>query len=72
MAIRSEYRAPATSKMNIFVTVVDGFQLLNMVTKSSILNIAGVLDLPLAILLQVCKLPDFWDINLVILEITQM
>ena len=33
LAIRRRYKTP---EMNMFVTIADGFQLLNMVTKSSV------------------------------------
>ena len=37
----------AISKMELFVTLVNGLQLLTSVTKNSILDVAGVLDTPL-------------------------
>ena len=37
-------RAPATSKMELFVTLFKGFQSLTNVTKSYILDVVGVLD----------------------------
>ena len=40
-------RAAATSKMERFVTVVNGFQPLTIMTKRSILDVAAALDLPL-------------------------
>ena len=36
-----------TSKMELFVTVVNGFQPLTIIRKSPILDVAGVLDPPL-------------------------
>ena len=41
---RGMSRAPATSKMEIFVTLLIGFQLLTNVTKNPILVVVGVLD----------------------------
>ena len=38
---------PATSKMQLFVALVNGLQPLTNVTKNSILDIVGVLDTPL-------------------------
>ena len=43
-------RAPATSKMEHFVTIVNGFQPLTIITKRSILDVAAVLDPPLVML----------------------
>ena len=40
-------RAPATSKTNLFVTSLNGFQLLTNVIKNPILDVAVVLDMPL-------------------------
>ena len=40
-------RAAATSKMERFVTVVNGFQPLTIMTERSILDVAAALDLPL-------------------------
>ena len=40
-------RAAATSKMERFVTVVNGFQPLTIMTKRSVLDVAAALDLPL-------------------------
>ena len=37
-------RAPMTSKMELFVTILDGFQSLTNVTKNYILDVMGVLD----------------------------
>ena len=44
---RGGSRTAATSKMKHFVIVVNGFQPLTSITKSSILDIAAVLDPPL-------------------------
>ena len=40
-------RAAATSKMERFVITVNGFQLLTIITKRSILDITAALDPPL-------------------------
>ena len=40
---------PATSKMERFVIIVNGFQALIITTKRSILDVAAVLDPPLRI-----------------------
>ena len=37
----------ATSKMERFVIIVNGFQLLTIITKRSVLDVAAVLDPPL-------------------------
>ena len=44
---RGESRTAATSKMEHFVIIVNGFQPLTIITKCSILDIAAVLDSPL-------------------------
>ena len=43
-----ESRAVATSKMECFMIIVNGFQLLTIITKHSILDVAAVLDPPLS------------------------
>ena len=40
-------KTAATSKMELFVIIVNGFQPLTIITKCSILDIAAVLDPPL-------------------------
>ena len=40
------YRTPITSKMGFFMTLVNGWKALSSVTKSSILDIVGALDMP--------------------------
>ena len=40
-------RTAATSKMERFVIIVNGFQPLSIITKCSILDVTAVLDLPL-------------------------
>ena len=44
---RGRYRTAATSKMELFVIIVNGFQSLTIITKCSILDVAAVLDPPL-------------------------
>ena len=44
---RGRSRATATSKMERFVVIVNGFQPLTIITKRSILDVAVALDLPL-------------------------
>ena len=44
---RGGSRADATSKMERFVIIVNGFQSLTVITKGSILDVATVLDPPL-------------------------
>ena len=43
---RGRSRATATSKMERFVVIVNGFQPLTIITKRSILAVAAVLDPP--------------------------
>ena len=43
---RGGSRAAATSKMEYFVIIVEGFQPLTIITERSILDIAAVLDPP--------------------------
>ena len=47
--IRGGSRTAATSKFKHFVIIVNGFQPLTIITKSSILNVAVILDPPLKI-----------------------
>ena len=47
MLHRGGSRAAATSKMERFVIIVNGFQPLTIITKRSILDVAAALDLPL-------------------------
>ena len=44
-------RAAATSKVERFVIIVNGFQPLTIITKRSILDVAAALDLPLELIL---------------------
>ena len=50
IGFRNGSRTAATSKMDLFVIIVNGFQPLTIITKSSILDITAVLDLSLHIL----------------------
>ena len=45
--LRGGSRTAATSKMELFVIIVNGFQPLSIITKCSILDVAAVLDPPL-------------------------
>ena len=47
MPTRGGSRTAATSKMERFVIIVNGFQPLTIITKSSTLDVAAVLDPPL-------------------------
>ena len=49
---RGRSRTVVTYKMEHFVTIVNGFQPLTIVTKCSILDIAAVLDPPLQSMLR--------------------
>ena len=44
MSISGGSRTAATSKMELFVIIVKGFQPLTIITKCSILDVAAVLD----------------------------
>ena len=48
-SIRGGSRAAATSKMEHFVIIVNGFQPLTIITKCSTLDVAAALDPPLSI-----------------------
>ena len=47
MFSRGGSRTAATSKMELLVIILNGFQLLNIVTKTSITGVTAVLDLPM-------------------------
>ena len=49
--IRGGSTTAATSKMKLFVIIANGFQPLTIITKSSILDVAAVIDPPLGIVL---------------------
>ena len=44
---RGGSRTAATSKMELFVIIINGWKPLTMITKHSILDVAAVLDVPL-------------------------
>ena len=48
---RGRSRTAATSKMQLFVIIVNGYQPLTIITKCSILDVAAVLDPSLKIVL---------------------
>ena len=50
MIIRGGSKAAATSKMERFVIIVNGFQPLTIITKPSILDVAAALDPPLILM----------------------
>ena len=47
IVLRGGSRTAATSKMELFVVIVNGWEPLIIITKWSILDVAAVLDLPL-------------------------
>ena len=49
MIVRGGSRTAATSKVELFVIIVNGFQPLTIITKSSTLDVAAVLDPPLIV-----------------------
>ena len=51
MTVRGGSRTAATSKMELFVIIVNGFEPLTIITKCSILDVAAVLDPPLEVLI---------------------
>ena len=57
---RKKILDPKTSKIELFVTLISHFQTLTNVTKNLILNVMGVLDLPLIFrknyIIMYCKL----------------
>ena len=48
---RAGFKAAATSKMERFVIIINGFQPLAIITKRSVLDVATVLDSPLVLAL---------------------
>ena len=48
--VRDGSRAAAISKVECFVIIVNGFQLLTIITKYSILDVAAALDPPLVVI----------------------
>ena len=59
LQIRGGSRTAATSKMELFVILVNGFQPLTIITKCSILDVAAVLDPPLQIIKDFRRFDDF-------------
>ena len=55
---RGGSRTTATSKMERFVIIVNGWKPLTIITKRSILDVAAVLDPPLAF---DCSFADYYD-----------
>ena len=53
----------ATSKVERFVIIVNGFQPLTIISKRSVLNVGAVLDLPLVDLVGVVTRRMFLDVN---------
>ena len=49
-------RADATTKMDRFVIIVNGFQPLTIIAKSSILDVAAALDPPLVMMPRILSL----------------
>ena len=49
-SVRGGSRTAATSKMEMLVIIVNDFQLLTIIAKCSILDVAPVLDLPLSVI----------------------
>ena len=47
--LRDGFRTAVTFKMELLVTVVNGWKPLTIITKNSILNVAAVLDLPVVL-----------------------
>ena len=56
---RGGSRAAATSKMERFVIIVNGWEPLTIITKSSILDVAAALDPPLVVVFQLRWLQEF-------------
>ena len=47
--VRKGFRTAAASKMELFVIIVNGWKPLTIITKSSVLNVAAVLNTPLIV-----------------------
>ena len=54
--VRGGSRAAATSKMECFVIIVNGWKRLTIITKRSILDVAAALDPPLSLILKYLRL----------------
>ena len=59
VSFRGGSRTAATSKMERFVIIVNGFQPLTIITKCSILDVAAVLDPPLSLWKRYVAQPAF-------------
>ena len=59
--IRGGSRTAATSKLGLFVIIVNGFQPLTIITKSSTLDVAVVLDPPCQILRKIQQERPFFE-----------
>ena len=57
--LRGGSRAAATSKMERFVIIVNGWKPLTIITKRSILDVAAVLDPPLSLLENTLAVSDY-------------
>ena len=68
---RGGYRTAATSKMELFLIIVNGWKPLTIITKSSILNVAADLDPPLKGIFRVNEL-DKYDVNKMCSTIRQL
>ena len=55
LMIRGGSSAAATSKMERFVIIVNGWKPLTIITKRSILDVAAAVDSPLMILIKSCE-----------------
>ena len=58
--IRGGSRTVATSNVELFVIIVNGFQPLTIITKNSTLDVAAVLDPPLDIKHKIASLKCSW------------
>ena len=54
--LRGGSKAAATSKMEFFVIIVNGWKPLTIITKHSILDVAAALDPPLMLSYSVCPI----------------
>ena len=61
---RGGSRTAATSKMECFVIIVNGWKPLTIITKQSILDVAAVLDPPLILLYFLCN--NIWSENFLV------
>ena len=59
VVFRGGSRTAATSKVELFVIIVNGWKPLTIITKSSILNVAAVLDPLLVLPLKVLQVKSY-------------